>query len=46
MPRNVLVVGGAGSKAAGSMGTAEAGAACGIAGFLAACLTDMVAIPN
>jgi hypothetical protein len=37
---------GAGRKATGSVGAVEVGAARGIAGFLAVCLTDMVGGPN
>jgi len=44
--RMVRTAGGAGSKAAGSVGAVEVGAERGIAGFLAVCLTDMVVAPN
>jgi hypothetical protein len=37
---------GGGSKAAGSAGSGTVRAVCGIAGFLAVCLTDMVGVPN
>jgi len=46
LPQDLAVADGGGSKAARSAGAATVKAACGIAGFLAVYLTDMMGIPN
>src|SRR5271166_1824990 len=46
LPRDLVAADGAGNMTAGSVGAVAVGAACGIAGFQAVCLTDMVRAPN